>query len=158
LVAEVRLRGSCVTPGESSIRSRSDGREREIGDGAFVNERGDGAGLGIDEFRRAGDGDIFLRPGDGEMEFEFGGGADIDVERWSFLRRHFVGYGTGGVVAGRQEIEREAAFGIRRGGVTGAGGGVHGDDGGLGNVSSGGIEDRAVNGAGGGVLGCEWRK
>ena len=127
--------------------------EREIGDGTFVDERGDGAGLGVDELRRAGDGDAFLRAGDGEVKFEFGGGADVDMKRRGDLRRHALSDGAGGVVAGRQEIEREAAFGVGCGGVADAGGGVDGDDGGLGDVGSGGIENGAVNGAGGGILG-----
>jgi len=36
--------------------------------------------------RTAGDGDAFLRAGDGEVKLEFGGGADVDVERRGDLR------------------------------------------------------------------------
>ena len=42
----------------------------EIAQGAFVEQRGDGAGLGFDQGRRGGDRDIFLGAGDGESEFE----------------------------------------------------------------------------------------
>ena len=38
--------------------------QREIVHGAFVEQRGDGAGLGFDEHGRGGDGDVFLGPGD----------------------------------------------------------------------------------------------
>ena len=127
--------------------------EGEIGDGAFVDEGVDGAGIGVNEPRCAGDGDVFLKAGDGEMEFKFGGGADIDVKLRRNLWGHAVGDGAGGVIAGRQEFERESALGVRRGRVTGAGGRVDGDDGSLGDAAAGGIEDNAANGAGGSVLG-----
>ncbi len=48
--------------------------EGEIVQGAFVEEGGDGAGLGFDQGGRGGDGDIFTGAGDGEVEVEFGGG------------------------------------------------------------------------------------
>ena len=68
------------------------------------------------------------------------------------LRRHALRYGAGGVVAGGKKVEGEAAFGVGSGGVANPGGGVDGDDGGLGYAASGGIEHGASNGAGGGIL------
>src|SRR5208337_323666 len=59
--------------------------EGEIGDGAFIEESRDGAGLGVDEFGSAGNGECFFQSSDGEVEIEFGGSADIDVESRSFL-------------------------------------------------------------------------
>ncbi len=125
----------------------------EIGDGAFVEEGGDGARLGIDEFGGAGNGEGFFESGDGEVKIQFGRSANVHMEERSFLRRHFVGDGAGNVIAGRQKFEREAALGIGSGGVTGAGGRVDGDHGSLGNEAAGRIENGALNGAGGCVLG-----
>ena len=45
-------------------------------------------GLSFDQGGRGGDGDILLRAGDGEMEFEIGDAADIDVQ----LRRDLGGH------------------------------------------------------------------
>ena len=61
--------------------------------------------------------------------------------------------GAGGVIAGRQEIENEAAFGVGCRGVADAGGGVDGDHGSLGNEAGCRIKDGTANGAGGCVLG-----
>ncbi len=127
--------------------------EGEIGDGAFVEESGDGGGLSIDEGRSAADGDFFLGAGDGEVEFEFGGGADVHVELRSDLRGHILGDDAGGVIAGRKEIEGEAAFGVGGGGVACAGGGVDYGDGGSGDAQLVEIDDGAMDGAGGGILG-----
>ena len=87
------------------------------------------------------------------MKFEFGGGADIQVKLRGDLRRHALGDGAGGVVAGREQVEGEAAFGVGGGGVTRSGGRVHGDDRSLGDAAAAGVDDGAVNCAGGGVLG-----
>ena len=114
-----------MTPGDSSIRSeKRRPLSGKIGDGPFVEESRDGAGLSIDESGRAGDGDFFLNAGYGEAEFEFGGGAYIDVELRGDLRRHACGEDAGGVVAGREQVDGEAAFGVGGGGVACAGGGV----------------------------------
>jgi hypothetical protein len=122
--------------------------EGEIVQGAFVEERGDGAGLGFDQGRRRGDGDILVDAGDGEAEFQVRGTADIDVQLRRDLGRHAFGYDASGVVAGREEFEREAAFGIAGRGVACAGRGVHHGDGGLRNAASGGIEHDAADGSG----------
>ena len=66
---------------------------------------------------RGGDGDVLLCAGDGEAEFQFGDAADIDVQLRRDLRRHALGYDASGVVAGRQQFEGEAAFGIAGRGV-----------------------------------------
>jgi hypothetical protein len=78
--------------------------------------------------RSAGDCDFFLRAGDGETEFQFGGCADIHVELRGDLRRHAPGDCAGGVVTGRKEIDGEAAFRVGCGGVTNAGSGVEDSD------------------------------
>ncbi len=71
------------------ILRHAGGEQGEVGEPAavqwqivyctFVEQRGDGAGLGFDQRRRAGDGDILVSFGDGEDEFEIGCGADVDV-------------------------------------------------------------------------------
>ena len=127
--------------------------ERKIGDGAFVKESGDGAGLSLDEGGRAGDGDVFESAGYIEAELDFCGCAYVDVKQRSDLRRHILGGDAGGVVAGREEIEGEAAFGVGGGGVERAGSGVDDRDGCAGDAEVVEIDDGAVDGAGGGVLG-----
>ena len=124
----------------------------QIGDGAFVEQRRDGGGLSIDELRGAGDGDFFLNAGYGEAEFQFGGRANVDMKLWSDLRRHPRGDDAGGVIAGRQKIDREAAFSIRGCRVTDAGGDIDDCDSRAGDAQVVEINDRAVNGAGSGVL------
>jgi hypothetical protein len=56
---------------------------------------------------RGGDSDIFTGAGDGEVQFESGGGADIDVQLGRDLRGHVFGYDVGGIIAGRKQVEGE---------------------------------------------------
>ena len=77
--------------------------QRQIVDCTFVEQRGNGAGLGFDQGGSAGDGDILVRSGDGEDEFEVGGGANVDMQLGRDLGRHPLGRDAGGVVAGRQQ-------------------------------------------------------
>jgi hypothetical protein len=130
----------------------------EIGDGAFVEQSGDRAGLSIDELRRAGDGDFFLNAGDGEMEFEFGGGAEIDMKLWSDLRRHSRGDNAGEVIARREEVDGEPAFSIGDCRIADSGCGVDNYDGRAGDPQVVKINDRAMNGAGSGILGVGERE
>ena len=129
--------------------------QRQIVYCAFVEQRGDGAGLGFDQRRRAGDGDIFVGSCDGKVIFENGGGADVQVQLGRDLGRHALGDDTGGVIAGRKQIESKISFGVAGRGITRAGCGVDDDNGGSSYAASGGILDRAANGSGGGVLGGE---
>ena len=108
--------------------------EREIADGAFVEQRGDAAGLSVDQGGSAGDGDVFVSAGDGETEFKFGSSADIDMKLRRDLRRHILRDRAGGVVAGRQQIEGESAFRVGDRGVASAGGRVDDRNGGAGNA------------------------
>ncbi len=91
-------------------------------------------------------------PGNAKTELEFGSSADINVQLRSDLRRHILRDHAGGVVAGRQQIEGEAAFGVGRGRVASAGGRADDRDAGSGNAQVVKIDDRPVNGAGGGIL------
>ena len=60
--------------------------ERQIGDGSFIDERGNRARPGVDQLRPTGDGDVFLSAGNREVEFELSGGTNIYVQRRSHLR------------------------------------------------------------------------
>jgi len=54
--------------------------EWQISDGAFVEQGGDGAGLGLNQHGSAGNRDVLLSACDGETEFDLSGGADVDVK------------------------------------------------------------------------------
>ena len=144
-MAEVRLRGSCVTPGENSARSENRRPlSGKIVDRAFVEQGGDRAGLGFDEHGRGGYGRAFLRSGHLEAEFEFGGAADVNMQLRRDLGRHALRYHASGVVARRQQVEGEAAFAVRSRGVPGPSRGVYDDHRRLSHASAGRIEHRAA--------------
>lgn len=91
-------------------------------------------------------------PAQGEAELEVEGTADLNVDLRGQLGGHIFHLGAGGVVAGREEFEGEAAVGIGRGAVGGASGEIDEGDGGGRERSRVGIEDGAADRAGGGVL------
>ena len=91
---------------------------------------------------------------DGKAEFQVRGGADVDMQLGRDLRGHAFGYDAGGVIAGREEFEREAAFGIAGRGVTHASRSVHHGDRSLRDAAAGGVEHSAADRSGG-VLGGE---
>ena len=96
---------------------------------------------------------MFLGAGDGEAEFQLSHAPDVDMELRRNLGRHAWGDRAGGVVAGREKIQGEAAFGIGGDGVAPAGGGVDDCDFGAWDAEAVGVHDRATDGAGGRVLG-----
>ena len=68
------------------------------------------------------------------------------------LRRHALGRGAGGVIAGREQIEGKAALGVSDRGVALSGRKVDRNDARLGNAASGGINHSSAKGAGSSVL------
>jgi hypothetical protein len=72
--------------GEKSQIGEAAPIERKILDRARVEQRRNRAGLGVDERGRARDGQVLLRPGDGEAEIELGRAADIHVQLRCLLR------------------------------------------------------------------------
>ena len=99
-----------------------------IAEGAFVEERRNGCGLSFDQGRCGGDSDIFMGSRDGEVEFQICGVADIDVQLGRDLRRHSRGHDSGGVIAGREQVEGESPFGVAGGGEARGGCNVRDDD------------------------------
>ena len=126
----------------------------KIVDGTFVEQRGDGAGLSLDQGGCGGDGDVFLSAGDGEAIFKIRRAADIDVQLRRDLRGHALGYDASRVIAGREQLEHEAAFSVAGRGVAQASRDVHNGDGSFGYTAAGGIDDGAADRSGG-ILGCE---
>ena len=126
----------------------------EIVQGALVEQRGDAVGLSVDQDGRCGDSHGFMWAGYGEVEIQRCGAANIHLQLGRDLRGHAFGGDAGGVIAGREQVESEAAFGVGGCGEAQAGRGADHDDGRLRNAAAGGIEDRAVESAGG-VLGGE---
>jgi len=155
--------------GEAARILRDAGREQgEVGEaapvegkiiyGAFVEKGGDRAGLGLDQGGRTGDSDILVGAGNGEVEFESGRGADVDMQLRSDLGRHALSYDASGVVAGLEQIERETTLRIAGRGEAEAGRGADDDHRGLGDAASGGIgygaADRAAGVLSGKKNGC----
>ena len=72
-LAEARLGGSSVTPGENSAQSENRRPfEREVIHGTLVKQSRERAGLGFNQGRRGGDRHILMRFSDRKSKFQFG--------------------------------------------------------------------------------------